>query len=37
MALLKTEEKELLTRAAKLMDELLETLEVMKIRNLLKI
>ena len=36
MTLLTTEEKELLTRAASLMEELLETLEVMQDKKLVK-
>jgi len=36
MTLLTAEEKELLTRAASLMDELLETLEVMQDRELVE-
>jgi len=36
MALLTAEEKELLTRAANLMDELLETLEVMQDNSLVE-
>jgi hypothetical protein len=36
MALLTAEEKELLTKAANLMDELLETLEVMQDKELVK-
>jgi len=36
MTLLTTEEKELLTKAAKLMDELLETLEVIQDKKLVK-
>jgi DNA-directed RNA polymerase subunit K/omega len=36
MTLLTTEEKELLTKAARLMDELLETLEVMQDKKLVK-
>jgi hypothetical protein len=36
MALLTTDEKELLTKAASLMEELLETLEVMQDKKLVK-
>jgi len=36
MALLTTDEKELLTKAASLMEELLETLEVMQDKELVK-
>lgn len=36
MTLLTAEEKELLTRASRLMDELLETLEIMQDKKLLK-
>jgi DNA-directed RNA polymerase subunit K/omega len=36
MTLLTTEEKELLTKAARLMDELLETLEIMQDKKLVK-
>jgi len=36
MTLLTTEEKELLIKAAKLMDELLETLEIMQDKKLVK-
>jgi DNA-directed RNA polymerase subunit K/omega len=36
MTLLTTEEKELLIKAAKLMDELLETLEIMQDKKLIK-
>ena len=36
MTLLTTEEKELLTKASHLMDELLETLEIMQDKKLLK-